>query len=115
MSKYDVVFHVDKADGSLNVAFSNAANYAAALPGESFAMVLVVNSKAVTQLTRGNADILPGLEKAHGLGLAVRVCQNALNATGTAPESLFPQCVVVPAGIVELVNLQREGYAYIKP
>lgn len=115
MSRYNVVFHVDKADGSLGVAFNNAGNYAQALPGETFAMVLVVNSAAVAQLKRDNAELLPKLEKAHGLGLSIRVCRNALNAAGTDAESLFPQCSVVPAGIVEIVNLQREGYAYIKP
>ena len=115
MNKYDVVFHVDMPDGSLNVACSNAANYAQALPEETFSMVLVVNAKAVTQLTKGNTALLPALEKAHGLGLAIRVCRNALNATGTDAAELFPQCEVIPAGIVEIVNLQREGYAYIKP
>lgn len=115
MSRYDVVFHVDKTDGSLHVACNNAVNYAAALPGETFAMALVVNAKAVTQLTRDNAELLPALEKAHGAGLCIRVCRNALNATGTDAAALFPQCKVVPAGILEIVNLQREGYAYIKP
>ena len=115
MSKYDIVFHVDKTDGALGIAFSNAINYARALPDETFNMVLVVNSRAVTQLADDKPDIWKGIADAVALGLSIRVCNNALEATGTRPENLHPACVVVPAGIVEIVNLQRQGYAYIKP
>ena len=115
MSDYDIVLHVDKPDGSQAIAFTNAVNYAKALPDENFSMVLVVNSKAVTQLTRNHAEIRESLDRATGQGLAVLVCNNALESTGTKPEELFPQCRVVPAGLVEIVHLQRKGYAYIKP
>ena len=114
MSKYDLVLHVDKTDGSLSIAMSNAINYAKALIKEPYEMVLVVNSRAVTQMTKGSA-IVSDLEKACAAGLAVRVCRNALEATGTKEEDLLPQCVVVPAGLVEIVDLQRRGYAYVKP
>lgn len=115
MSKYDLLLHVDKTDGSLPVAFTNAINYAKALPEETFSMVLVVNARAVTLLTVDNADIKDALEKAQAHGLSISVCGNALKATGTNPQDLYPGCRVVPAGIVELVTLQREGYAYVKP
>lgn len=114
MSKYDLVLHVDKTDGSLGIAMSNAINYAKALTTEQYEMVLVVNSQAVTQMTRGNG-IVPALEKACAAGLAVRICRNALEATGTKESDLLPQCVVVPAGLVEIVDLQRRGFAYVKP
>ena len=115
MNTYDLVLHVDKVDGSLSIAFTNAINYARALPNDSYNMVLVVNSRAVTQLVASNVEIKGALEEALAHGLSVRVCQNALAATGTDPKSLYPQCQIVPAGLVELVNLQRAGYAYVKP
>ena len=115
MNRYDLVLHVDKTDGSLSIAFNNAINYAQALHGETYRMALVANAKAVTQLTRDNVAIEELLEKACAAGLEIRVCRNALKANGLELDDLFPQCVVVPAGVVEIVNLQREGYAYIKP
>ena len=115
MSEYDVVLHVDKPDNSLAIAFTNAVNYAKALPGEHFSMVLVVNSAAVTLLKRGNKEIAGALEEAVASGLSVRVCNNALESTRTDPEEMYPQCVVIPPGLVEIVRLQRKGYAYIKP
>lgn len=114
--RYNLVLHVDKADGSLGTAFTNAVNYKNALPDEKFSMVLVVNSQAVTRLVAAdNADIAPALEEAVACGLDIRVCNNALKHTGVKAESLFAQCRVVQAGIVELVNLQQDGYSYVKP
>lgn len=115
MNKYDLLLHVDKTDNSLEIAFSNAVNYANALRDEVFTMILVANSHAVTRLTKDNTAIKNALEQACGQGLSVYVCNNALNSTGTRAEDLFPQCRVVPAGLVEIVRLQREGFAYVKP
>ena len=116
MNKYDLLLHVDKADGSINIAFANAGNYAAALEGESFKMLLVVNSKAVTELVVGNANIARDkMKRAVDSGLAIKVCQNAMNDNKLKAEDLFPECRVIPAGLVEIVERQREGYAYVKP
>lgn len=115
MRTYDLLLHVDEADDSLGVALGNAVNYAMALEKEAFRMVLVVNSQGVTELTADNTAIARPLEKAHHLGLSIRVCRNALQAAGITPAALFPQCMVVPSGIVELVRLQGDGYAYVKP
>lgn len=113
MSEYNVVLHVDELGGFLKTALTNALNFVKALPEEAFSLVLVVNGPAVAQLADRN--IWPDLEKAVAAGLCIRVCNNALRSTETSAESLFPQSEVVPAGIVELVRLQRQGYAYIKP
>lgn len=115
MNGYKLLLHVDKEDGSLPVAFKNAVNFAAALAGEDVEMVLVVNSGAVLLLKKENAEIGGLLAEACERGLSVRVCNNALKAKGIRPDELYPQCSVVPAGIVELVRLQGEGFAYVKP
>ena len=115
MNPNSLLLHVDTTDGALSVAFGNAANYAEAMKGEAFAMALVANGRAVTLLTVENRNIKDSLERAVAHGLSIRVCNNALKAHGIPPESLYPQCRVVPAGIVALVALQREGYAYVKP
>lgn len=116
MNKYDLLLHVDKPDGSINIAFSNAVNYAAALPEEEFNMVLVVNSKAVTQLVRDHADLnREKMRQAAKSGLSIKVCRNALKDNNVSPEALCEECEVVPAGIVEIVDKQRLGYAYVKP
>lgn len=112
--RYDLVLHVDKLDGSLAVGLNNAVNYARALPGGGFRMALVVNSMAVEELRADNAAIKTRLEEAVTAGLIVKVCQNALRERGLDPRALYPHCEVVPAGIVEIVSLQQDGYAYVK-
>lgn len=116
MNKYDLLLHVDKPDGSINTAFNNAANYAKALPDQEYALELVVNSKAVTQLVRGAEGVdAEKMKRALDAGLKIKVCRNALNEHNLEESSLYPECEVVPAGLVELVERQRDGYAYIKP
>jgi hypothetical protein len=55
------------------------------------------------------------LNEALALGAAVKVCNNALTHFGLDPDRLCPGCEVVPAGVVEIVELQRKGFAYVKP
>lgn len=113
---YDLLLHVDSDSPQvLNLAFNNAANYKAALPDEKFQMVMVVNGPAVKLLTRDNADLAARGRELSGAGLEIRVCNNALKTFHIPPENLWPECTVVGAGVVEIVTLQREGLAYIKP
>lgn len=113
---YDIIIHVDDNDPKrMNLAFNNFANYKAALPGESFRAVLLVNGPAAQLLTRANAELAARAAQLSADGLAVRVCNNALKAFGVDAAELWEQCEVVPAGVVEIVKLQREGFAYIRP
>lgn len=113
---YDLIIHVDDNDPArLNLAFNNVANYKAGLPGENFRVVMVANGPAVQLFTRANAE-----QKARGAalmaeGLSIRLCNNALKAFQVSAEDLWEGCEVVPAGVVEIVKLQREGFAYLRP
>lgn len=113
---YDLLLHVDSDDPKiLNLAMNNAANYKNGLPGESFRMVLVANGPAVRLFTREHADLAARGAELADMGLDIRLCANALKGNGIAPDDLWAGCRVVPAGVVEIVRLQREGFAYIKP
>ena len=48
-------------------------------------------------------------------GLKLRLCKNALDANKMTAADLWPGCEVVPAGLVEIVELQNKGFAYIRP
>lgn len=116
MGKYDLILHVDKPDGSINIAFNNAVNYVKALPGEHFEMILLLNSKAAGLMARGAEGVnAEKLENALAAGLKIKVCRNALNEHHIDAASLHPACEIVPAGMVEIVERQRAGYAYVKP
>lgn len=112
----DLLLHVDSNEPAiLNLALTNAANYAKALPGEKPRMVLVANGPAVSLFTVRHPELAARGAELAGMGLEIRLCANALQNNGISPDDLWPACQVVPAGVVELVRLQREGFAYIKP
>ena len=113
---YDLCLHVDLKDADrLALALKNARNYQNALPGETFQLVLVANGGAVTlfipQQTALHDMARPLMER----GLVIRLCQNALNDNQLTQKDLWPGVEIVPAGLVEIVRLQKSGFAYIKP
>ena len=48
-------------------------------------------------------------------GASVMVCGNALKAYEMDNSELWPDIEVVSNGIVEIVRLQNDGMAYVKP
>ena len=112
---YDLVVHVDLPEEQRFVmALNNMSNYLAALPGQPCQVVLLANGGAVPHLTKtaAHADRIGELQTQ---GVTFRVCANALRNAALSSDDLLDGVEVVPAGVVELVRLQREGFAYIKP
>ncbi|GAU07390.1 DsrE family protein [Desulfoplanes formicivorans] len=112
---YKACFHVDLNDPNrLQLALNNVANFLNAKPeGKS---VVVVNGPAVNLFRQGSADEVASRVRELGeRGVGFQVCNNALHAFSIKEEELLPQCEVVAAGIVALIDLQNNGFAYIKP
>lgn len=113
---YDLVLHMDSDDPrTLSLAFSNVTNYRSALQEEEPHIVLVANGPAVKRFTVDDRDAARQGDELSSQGLAIRLCANALRAFEVPRDRLWPCVSVVPAGLVELVRLQRAGYAYVKP
>ena len=94
---YDLCLHVDANDPAvLAFAFVNARNYMNGLPGKEF-------------------ELQKTAEELMARGLKLRLCKNALDANKMTAADLWPGCEVVPAGLVEIVELQNKGFAYIRP
>ncbi len=110
----NVVFHFDHDPQALNIACSNIKNYLAHFSENKPQVVLVVNGPGVTLLEK-NGEFAGKISEASQLGAEIKVCNNALNAFNLTPEQLCPECTVIPAGVVEIVELQKKGFAYVKP
>lgn len=108
------VIHVDESE-KWPMAQGNARNLVAYCQerGLDWTVEIVVNGGAVVLLTSSSS--VRGLEELLTLGVVVAACNNALQGNGIDPADLCPGVTVVPAGVVELVRRQGEGYAYIKP
>lgn len=112
---YDTLFHFDSGVSDLYVAINNITNYYKALEKESFDVILVVNGPGVQHMAKDNSDVAPKITQIHRLGARIKVCSNALRHFNLSPDFLCPECEIVPAGIVEIVERQKKGFAYIKP
>ena len=78
-------------------------------------VVLLANGGAANFLARKDNAQTEAIEKLAQAGVSFRVCANAMKKVPITKEDLLPCVEVVPAGVVEIVRLQREDFAYIKP
>ncbi|ADK85637.1 Domain of unknown function DUF1791 [Desulfarculus baarsii DSM 2075] len=112
--KHKAVFHVDMAeDKILDVALANIDNYLKAV-GQA-RIVLLFNGPAANFFHDGGGVRAQAFAELAARGVRVALCNNALVKFGVDRDKLPAGVEVVPAGIVELVELQHDGWAYIKP
>lgn len=81
-------------------------------------VLVVVNAAAVKQLTSNGADeagFLDELKDYLRQGVQIKACENALRGYQIDEKDLVEGILIVPAAIIELVERQNEGYAYIRP
>lgn len=111
---YNVVFHMDFDDEKcVNLALTNILNFYNTPQSKGAKVVLVANGPAVKMFTKGNEP--QELAKAQAKGASVRICQNAVTKFEIQTEDIAENVIVVQAAIVELIDLQNSGFAYIKP
>lgn len=113
---YNVVLHLDSNDPvKMRMVLRNAVNYLNALPEQDFQLQVVANGGGATFFTEEHEvfrkEALPLMER----GVIFKVCANALAEHNIDAARVWPGCEIVPAGLVEVVRLQRAGFAYIKP
>lgn len=113
---YDLLLHLDSGEEDMfRLVVRNANNYLNGLPGEKFELDVVANGAGVRHFTAGHDELRQLAEPLMERGVRFKLCANALADNGIDPVNLWPGCLVVPAGLVEIVKLQRAGFAYIKP
>ena len=111
------VFHLDlDQEERLILALTNIKNLFKEIPPQQCEISVVANGKAVNLLTKGRvSDHAKTIEELHTSGVHFKMCNNALTAHQIRKEDLIDVYEIVPAGILEIVNLQQKGFAYIKP
>ena len=114
---YKAVFHIDMDDEkALAIGLVNVTNLLKTIGSQPHDLVMLFNGPAVNALVEkncvNNATKIIELQKK---AVAFKICNLALTNFDIQPADLVPGCEIVPAGIVALIELQNEGYAYIKP
>ena len=113
------VIHVDESK-KWDLALKNAGNIMqyGEQTGTDFTIEVVANGEAVKDLCEEQAKKDGRYDTILDLALDTvkfTACRNALAGAGIRESALIPFVEVVPAGAVELIKKQQEGFAYIKP
>jgi len=115
MGEMNTIFHIDELS-KWKVLLKDVNNLLHAVDIEKCKIEVLANSEAVKFYINEeqNAEIAV-MKELISKGVKFVACNNALNSYGIKKENLFDFVDIVPAGVLELVIKQKEGYAYIKP
>lgn len=112
---HKVVFQVSDADpAKWNLALNNARNVQHELGLDQVEVEIVVYGPGIGML-RKDSSVGGRLSQALAAGTAVVACENTMRAVKLERSDMLEDIGYVPAGVVELMKRQREGYAYVRP
>lgn len=113
---YKVVFHINELS-KWKLLLANVTNLLKAIENKAINIVVLANAEAVKYYDTTQdieADII-SMEDLYNRGVEFVACNNALMANKIDKQNIMSFVDIVPAGVLELVEKQSEGYAYIKP
>lgn len=120
---HHVAIHVDQNDPQvMNMALNNAQNVASyyASQGDEVVIEMVAYGPGLNMFVDGES---PVADRISSLSLELEnlsfaACGNTLKgmeAKAGREVPLMSEAVVVPSGVVRLIELQEQGYAYVRP
>jgi intracellular sulfur oxidation DsrE/DsrF family protein len=113
--KNKVVFQVSDADPQKwNLALNNARNVQDDLDRENVEIEIVAYGPGIGML-KGDSPVAKRVADALHGGVKIVACENTMKAQKLVYADMLPTIGYVPAGVVELMKKQQQGYAYIRP
>ena len=119
---HHVAFHVDQNDPHvLNMALNNAKNLTEYYTeqGDEVVIEMVAYGPGLHMLIEGKTPVKDRIETlALELPITFSACGNTIaniERKSGAPVTLLEEARVVKSGVARLVELQEEGYSYIRP
>ncbi|MDE2628371.1 MAG: DsrE family protein [Burkholderiales bacterium] len=110
-----VVFQMSDNDpGKWALALNNMRNVQVELGEEDVDVELVAFGPGIAML-KGGSPMAQRITEALKTGAKVVACENTMKAQKLVYADMLPDIGYVPAGVVELMRKQQQGWAYIKP
>ena len=114
-AKERVVIQVSEADPKKwTLALNVAANIQKELGADKVQVEIVSFGPGIGML-KADAEIANRVTDALDGGVQVVACANSMRLQKIEEADLVSKVVVVPAGVVEIIKRQREGWAYLRP
>ncbi len=115
VKKPAVVIQVTDADpGKWNLALNNAKNVQQELGASKVDIEIVAYGPGIGML---KADATTGnrVSEAIQSGIRVVACENTMTSLKLTKADMNPAVGYAPSGVVEIMRLQGQGWAYIRP
>lgn len=108
------VFHVNEAAPEKHrMAIRNLENAKKGLP--ELPMEMVINGAGLSMVTASASALGEEIAALQKQGVVIAVCRQTMKQHNIEEDDLLPGMLVVPAGVVHLIERQQDGYSYIKP
>jgi len=110
-----VVMQVSDAEpAKWNLALNNARNIQSDLGASKVEIEIVAYGPGIGMLRNGSA-VQSRIDEATLSGVKVVACENTMHAQKLTHADMVPGIGYVPAGVVEIMQKQQEGWSYIRP
>lgn len=114
-TKEKVVMQVSDADpAKWNLALNNVKNVQQMMGADKVDAEIVVYGPGIAML-KMDSSVAGRIEEAKKANVKIVACENTMKAMKLTKEDMLPDSSYVPAGVVEIMMKQKEGYAYIRP
>ena len=109
-----VVFQVTEADPSKwNLVLNNVRNLQTDVADEGSEIEVVVYVPGIGML-KSDSAVAARVAETIKAGVKIVACQNTMKGMKLTPADMLPEIGYVPAGVVEVMRKQQQGYAYIR-
>lgn len=120
-----IAIHVDQNDPAvMNMALNNAKNvidyYSA--KNEDVAVEIVAYGPGLHMLREDTSPVKDRIKQMKDVSFPSKIAFSACNNTKQGMEkreghaiTIIPQATIVPAGVVRLMELQEQGWSYVRP
>ncbi|MCX7194167.1 MAG: DsrE family protein [Proteobacteria bacterium] len=97
-----------------NLALNNARNVQEAVGKDKVDVEIVAYGPGIEML-KMESEVGNKIDKAMAEGVKIVACQNTMKARKLTPSDMLPSIAYVPAGVVEIIRKQQQGWAYLRP
>jgi intracellular sulfur oxidation DsrE/DsrF family protein len=113
--KSKIIIQVSDNDtAKWNLALNNAKNIQKDVGADNVVIEIVAFGPGVNML-KAESEVGNRISDAVDTGVQVNACQNTMRNFKLSKEDMNARVGYVPSGVVEIMQRQQQGYAYLRP
>ncbi len=104
----------DNDPGKWNLALNNAKNIQKDLGKDNVELEIVAYGPGINML-KAESEVANRVQEAVDSGVQVMACENTMRGQKLSKADMNAKVGYVPAGVVEIMHKQQQGYSYLRP